>query len=241
MLMKSKDGNLAARLAGLLKEATTECPSCGAAVPKGDGFCPECGKEMAGGMEKAAASLDRLRGLHKALGELIGEGGEMSEVEKAEEDRPEDELLKAVPPAVRDLIVKERAEREELAKELAGERTRRETEEAISKAASWGNLGIDASEFGPVLRQLRNLDAEVAKAVEDVLDGAQKVTETSDLFRVIGKSSSGTSTDKLDALTRAHLEKNADLSYAQAQAAVLETPEGAAAYRDVAASITKGV
>lgn len=242
MLMKSKDGAFAARVAELLKDSTKECQSCGAAVPNGDAYCPECGNKADGGDMEKAGSLDRLRTLHKAIGELISEGGEMSDDAVKETEVTDDEMLKSVPPAVRDLILKERAERETLATELAKERELRATEEAIAKAAGWSGLGIDATEFGPSLAKLRTLDAELAKSFEDVLDGAHTVVETSNLFKSVGRDApaEGSAQGKLDALTKEYMAKSTDVDYATAQAAVLESPEGAALYDAVAQAAMKG-
>lgn len=244
MLMKSKDGAFAAKVAELLKDSTKECASCGAAVPNGDAYCPECGnKTDGGGMEKASGSLDRLRVLHKAIGDLISEGGEMSDDAVQEEPQAtDDEMLKSVPPAVRDLILKERAERETLATELTKERERRANEEAIAKAASWTGLGIEVTEFAPNIAKLRAVDAELAKSFEDVLDGASKVVEASALFKTAGRDApaEGSAQGKLDALTKEYMAKSTSEDYAEAQAAVLSTPEGEALYNEVAKAAMKG-
>src|SRR4051812_8930558 len=82
LVMKSKEG-LATKVAELLKDATTSCPECSASVPKGDTYCPDCGAKMPS-MTKAAGGTDRLRELHTVIGQLIGEGGKMSEEETVE-------------------------------------------------------------------------------------------------------------------------------------------------------------
>lgn len=166
----------------------------------------------------------------------------MSDDAVKETEATDDEMLKSVPPAVRDLILKERAERETLATELAKERELRATDEAIAKAKSWTGLGIDPTEFGPTIAKLRAVDEELAKSVEEVLDGAHKVVEASTLFKTVGRDApaEGSSQGKLDALTKEYMAKASDVDYAAAQSAVLDTPEGAALYEEVASAAMKG-
>jgi hypothetical protein len=258
------EGWLMMKSAGSLLKEMSKCPHCGAAYASGDKFCPSCGEEVPEGAP-AEKSVDRLRRLHKALGEVLehAEGGEMSEtqsktpeavvealkdapedVRKAVEDAfaktevetpepDEDEVLKSVPESVRKALDEQRERADRLEKALDGEVQRRETEEAVAKAKAWSGLGVSADEFGPVLRKLRGLDSEVADEVEKVLDGATKVAETSEVFRTIGKSTSGggDASSRLDAMTREFMSKATEpVSFAEAQAKVLDTAEGQRLY-----------
>jgi len=240
MLMKSKNPGLAGRVSELLKAATNECPDCGASVAKSAGHCPECGATMPN-VEKSG-SLQRVQALGQALEALISEGGEMGEetvVEKTEEvtsTASEDEMLKEVPEAVRALIAKEREAREELEKALDSEKARRETDEAVAKAASWAHLGIEKSEFGATLQKLRRLDPDIAEAIEKVLDGAEKVGEASALFDTIGKSVAGGGTEgegQLEAMAKAMQAEDPELSYPEAYSKALDTEAGQRAYAEV--------
>lgn len=246
MLMKSKDGAFASRVAELLKDSTTECPKCSSMMAKSDAYCPECGEKVGGtgDREDMAARKSRLRSLKKALDGLI-EGGEMSEeneVTTTEVPVDDDELLKSVPDNVRALIVKEREERDKLAKALDAEHERRANEEALAKAASWKHIGVEPEEFAPVLAKLRGIDPESADAVEKVLDGAQAVAQASDAFRSFGKATGGEGGDaqvKLDSLAKVYASEH-DVDMVEAQAAVLDTAEGERLYDEVRKAALKG-
>lgn len=257
LMMKSS-----ASLESLLKANLRECPQCGESVSDQEGYCPNCGERLAKAQRPLTEleKLARLRELHKALGEALGEGGGMTtkdgvpeevaeflaeapenirkSIEEAfvppePEGSEEEQLLKDVPEAVRKMLDEERSKREELEKAIATERERRETEEAVAKSRDWSILGVEPDEFGPVLQKLRSENEDTARIVESVLDGAAKVAETSEMFRTIGKSSGGGGSDaegRLDALTREAMTKGAD--YATAYAEVLETAEGARLYAE---------
>src|SRR3954471_5430062 len=141
--------------------------------------------------------------------------------------------MKSMPDSVRELITKERERSDRLEKTLADEVSRRQGTEALTKAESWSSIGIDTAEFAPKLAKLRSLDPDLAAEFEKALDGAQGLVDTSKVFDTIGKSLTGTG-DRLETMTREHMAKNAGTDYATAQAAVLGTPEGEAAYAEVA-------
>jgi hypothetical protein len=254
LMMKSAD------LDTLLKEQMRTCPQCGEAVGDQEGYCPHCGRQVAKAERPLSAieRVARLRVLHKALGEVLDEGGSMPNdavpqevaefLEESEapegirkaveaafappEPEGEDALLKDVPEAVRKMLETERAARVELEKAVEAERTRRETEDAVAKSRDWSIIGVDAAEFGPVLQALRKENPDVAEDVEAVLDGASKVAETSELFRTVGKSTSGTGDveGRLEAMTAERMTKGLD--HASAYAEVLESPEGARLYAE---------
>lgn len=136
-------------------------------------------------------------------------------------------LLKSMPEPIVKMISDARAEAEEaLAKAaytesvLEAERAARADEQAIAKAAGWNNLSIDPSVVGPMLRRLADVDEELAKAVETVLDGANAQAESAGIFLEIGKSTNATTAgsayDELTALAKATVADGGAPTFEQA-------------------------
>lgn len=156
-------------------------------------------------MSDATPEIDFEAELAKAL-ERIAELESALTPEPAEET--EDELMKSVPESVRKMLDDHKAAAvEALAKaaaaedELHKERDARADEAAIAKAAGWTSLALDASEIGPALRRLADVDAELAKAIETVLDAANAQAESAGIFSEIGKAGRPEGSDAYEALS----------------------------------------
>ena len=156
------------------------------------------------------------------------EGGEVEELDETAS------LLKSMPEPIVKMISDARAEAEEaLAKAaytesvLEAERANRADEQAIAKAASWGNLSIDPEVVGPMLRRLADVDVELAKAVETVLDGANAQAESAGIFAEIGKSTnasaSGSAYGELTALAKAVVAEGGAATFEQAMVNIAGT------------------
>lgn len=151
------------------------------------------------------------------------EGSEVEELDEA------DSLLKSMPEPIIKMISDARAEAQEALSKAAyteslleAERGSRADEQAIAKAATWSNLALDANEVGPMLRRLADVDAELAKAVETVLDGANAQAESAGMFAEIGKStnpsSSGSAYAELTSLAKASVADGSGATFEQALA-----------------------
>jgi len=89
---------------------------------------------------------------------------------------------------------------------LKAERVARADSESIEKAKAWKFLGLDAEKIGPALRQLAEINEELAKSFEDALNSVNAQAESANIFAEIGKSStpnSGSAYEQLSSMAKA--------------------------------------
>jgi hypothetical protein len=105
---------------------------------------------------------------------------------------------------------------------LKKERDERADAEAVAKAKAWSNLPLDAEKVGPALRQLSQINEELAKSIEGILSSVNEQAKTSNLFAEIGKSvDAGTDAySRMSALAKAAVESGVAKSMEQAMADV---------------------
>jgi hypothetical protein len=84
---------------------------------------------------------------------------------------------------------------------LKAERVARADSESIEKAKAWKFLGLDAEKIGPALRQLAEINEELAKSFEDALNSVNAQAESANIFAEIGKSSTPTNGSAYEQLT----------------------------------------
>ena len=112
---------------------------------------------------------------------------------------------------------------------LKAERIARANEEAVEKAKAWKYLGLDADKVGPALRQLAEVDADLAKSVEEALTSVNAQAESANIFAEIGKSANpatGNAYDQLTSLAKSAVEAKNGLTFEQAfSEAVLSNPD----------------
>jgi hypothetical protein len=142
----------------------------------------------------------------------------------------EDDLVKSAPEPVQKMLEDLRTEREAaLAKAadaeaaLVAEREAAADAAAIAKARDWSNLAIDAEKVGPALRHLADVDADLAKAITEVLDAANAQSESAAIFEELGKSSGpseGDAFSRMTALAKAAVEAGTAPTFEQAFATV---------------------
>ena len=120
--------------------------------------------------------------------------------EEMEKEDSFDSLIKSAPEPLRKMLASlEQEKTEALAKAaqteevLKSERTTRANAEAIAKAKAWNFLSLDAEKIGPALRQLAEVDADLAKSVEEAFASVNAQAESANIFAEIGKSSNPTS------------------------------------------------
>ena len=92
---------------------------------------------------------------------------------------------------------------------LKAERVARADSESIEKAKAWKFLGLDAEKIGPALRQLAEINEELAKSFEDALNSVNAQAESANIFAEIGKSSApvgGNAYEQLTALAKSAVE-----------------------------------
>jgi len=157
--------------------------------------------------------------------------------EKDEEMKKEDitSLIKEAPEPIRQMLeTMEKSANEaktrlaEIEEVLKSERIARANEESIEKAKAWKFLGLDANKVGPALRQLAEVDVDLAKSVEEALSSVNAQAESANIFAEIGKSANpatGNAYDQLTSLAKSASE-NKSMTFEQAfSEAVLANPD----------------
>lgn len=145
-------------------------------------------------------------------------------------------LIKSAPEPLRKMLedleksAQEATARATAAEEtLKAERVASENTAAIEKAKAWKFLGLDAEKVGPALRQLNEINEELAKSIEDALNSVNAQAESANIFAEIGKSAQPTGGDAYDQLTslaKATAEAKAGMTFEQAFAdAVKSNPD----------------
>ena len=174
--------------------------------------------------DELAKALERIAELEATLA---------AQTAPAEETVDTDEdLLKSVPESVRKMLDDQKAlVAEALSKAasteaaLIAERSARADELSIAKAKGWTSLSLDASEVGPALRRLADVDAALAKSIETVLEAANAQAESAGIFAEIGKSSrpdGGDAYEALASLAKSAVEAGTASTFEQAFVKVAE-------------------
>lgn len=139
----------------------------------------------------------------------------------------DEELLKSVPEAVRQMLKSRDAEIAKAQADVAKERDARLDGEAITKSrAVFKSLAFDHDTVAPALRRVAAIDADLAKSLTEVLKAADGQLEAAGLFAEIGavtkSADSGTAGSRLDVAAKAYVEKGTVPTYAQGIAKALE-------------------
>lgn len=206
-------------------EVVSEAPAT-ETVDKAKKMTPE---EMMAKIAKLEEELDMAKKKMKKM-----EHGNKEDEMKKEEDI--DSIIKSAPEPLRKMLadfeksVSDANARATQAEEvLKAERVARANEEAVEKAKAWKYLGLDAEKVGPALRQLAEVDSELAKSVEEALTSVNAQAESANIFAEIGKSASpatGNAYDQLTSLAKSAVEGKNGLTFEQAfSEAVLSNPD----------------
>lgn len=172
-------------------------------------------KQLTDELEKTKAELEKTKGKMKKKDE-----------DEMEKEDSVDSLIKSAPEPLRKMLASlEQEKTEALAKAaqteevLKSERTTRANAEAIAKAKSWNFLSLDAEKIGPALRQLAEVDADLAKSVEEALTSVNAQAESANIFAEIGKSAnptSGSAYEQLTSMAKSATEGKSGLTFEQA-------------------------
>jgi uncharacterized small protein (DUF1192 family) len=164
--------------------------------------------------------------LEKTKAELEKTKGKMKKADETDEVETVDSLIKSAPEPLRKMLASlEQEKTDALAKAaeteevLKSERTTRANAEAIAKAKAWNFLSLDAEKIGPALRQLAEVDADLAKSVEDALTSVNAQAESANIFAEIGKSAnptSGSAYEQLTSMAKSATEGKSGLTFEQA-------------------------
>jgi len=187
-------------------------------------------KQLTEELEKTKAELEKTK-----------EKMKKKEEDEVEKNDSVDSLIKSAPEPLRKMLASlEQEKADALAKAaeaeevLKSERTVRANAESIEKAKAWKFLSLDAEKVGPALRQLAEVDAELAKSVEEALSSVNAQAESANIFAEIGKSANpttGNAYEQLTSMAKSATETNNNLTFEQAFAnAVNSNPDLYAQY-----------
>lgn len=107
----------------------------------------------------------------------------------------------------------------EIEEVLKAERIARADNEAVEKAKSWKFLGLEAEKVGPALRQLADINPDLAKSVEEALASVNAQAESANIFAEIGKSANpatGNAYDQLTSLAKSASDSKNGVTFEQA-------------------------
>ena len=109
----------------------------------------------------------------------------------------------------------EKARADEAVALLQKERDERADADAVAKAKNWSNLPLEAEKVGPALRRLSQIDEELTKSIEGILEAVNAQAKTSNLFAEIGKAvdASTDAYDRMTALAKAAVESGVAPSF----------------------------
>lgn len=165
----------------------------------------------------------------------------MDEAAEDEEEEEDEEmtykaLVKSLPEPVRLMLKKAEDAEKKATEELRKEREARRDEEFVKKAAGWSHITVDASEFGPALRRLTDIDANLAEQVEKAMDAVNAQAESASIFTEIGRGGRPQENDaygKVQALAKAAHQAGEFSTVEQAVAGIInKNPDLYAAYRN---------
>jgi hypothetical protein len=176
--------------------------------------------------EELTIAKARISELEEALAKAskVTPEEEMTEEEKKkkkmeEESSEEMDYMKSAPESVVKMIENFRKQAEEATAELKKERDAHADAEAVEKAKGWANLNLDAEKVGPALRRLSNVDADLAKSVEELLASVNAQAESAAIFAEIGKSAdfkSGNAYERMTTLAKSAVQDGVAKSFEQA-------------------------
>ena len=201
----------------------------------------EIDKAMHNGEDKKKMSYDDMMKKIADLEEELDKANKkLAKMMKPEDDEMKKEditsLIKSAPEPIREMLESmEKSAKEaqtrvaEIELVLKSERVARADEEAVEKAKAWKFLGLDAEKIGPALRQLAEVNSDLAKSVEEALSSVNAQAESANIFAEIGKSANpatGNAYDQLTSLAKSVTETKKGVTFEQAFAnAVIANPD----------------
>ena len=181
--------------------------------------------ELQDALLKAEARIEELEKAAKKQMDEDEDEMEMAD-RKKKVAKMDEEIIKSAPEAVRKMVDDLRAEAQEAmekakaaSEELAKERIAKADADAVARVKAWEHLSLNADEVGPALRKLGEVDADLAKSVEEVLSSVNGQAESANIFAEIGNSNAGDGSsayERLSALAKAAVQDNSATTFEQA-------------------------
>lgn len=127
--------------------------------------------------------------LTKAQQELETAKDELEKATSVEKGKPsEEEILKGLDPVVRDMITKARAQEQAAITALKKMKEQQEHEEAVAKAKTMPNIGLEEDKFANVIKGLNALDETTRNDVMKAFEMANEAIAKGGVLNEIGKS-----------------------------------------------------
>lgn len=201
---------------------------------------PEEDKEKMMKPEDEKMSYDemkkKIKDLEEELDKAMKKLSKMSEKDEDKKKEDADSLMKEAPEALRVMLEtmeksanESKARLAEVESVLKSERVARANEDAVEKAKAWKFLGLDAEKVGPALRELAEINSDLAKSVEEALSSVNAQAESANIFAEIGKSANpttGNAYEQLTSMAKAVTEGKSGLTFEQAFSnAVISNPD----------------
>ena len=171
----------------------------------------------------------------EAEDDLVVEADSEDGVTKAKKELTEEEILKNVDPAVREMIQKAKSEAEVHKQAVLKMKEEKEIAEVTEIAKSLSGVGTEETQMVSMLRKAKSLDVELYAEVLKALQVANNIIADSELLKEKGQSFAGNDVDawsKVDAKAD-EIAKTRGVSKAKATNIVIdEFPELYQAYLD---------
>jgi len=152
---------------------------------------------------------------------------------------PQEDIFKGLPEGVAKMFKEITGQLQSANEQIAKMRDTEDTKTFVAKAADLtSNLGVNAEEFGPVLKSINAANPELAAKVESVLKAANEAVAKGDLFKEAGAETHDNPTGVAKADAWAQIEtiaanmvaKGEFKTQAEAIAKAMETPDGRRLY-----------
>ena len=145
----------------------------------------------------------------------------------------DEEIIKAMPAAIRKMLDDSKANAELALRKAAAseaaleaERNARADEAAVLKAAEWSHLSIDPTIVGPALRRLSETDGTLAGEIVKALDSANSLLEANVVFTEVGTDAHVPADDafsKMESLAKAAVASGTAPSFESALMSVAQS------------------
>lgn len=141
------------------------------------------------------------------------------------DDDPIEKALSELPAEVADLVKSQRTRLEKAEEALERERIEKANEQWIAKARSMDGLIDDPNEFGSQLREVAEINEDLAENLVKVLSAASERFAKADLYKEIGRGAgavTGSAEEKVHQIAKSLREADPKLTEEQAMAEAWE-------------------
>lgn len=142
-----------------------------------------------------------------------------------EADDPIEKALSELPPEVAEIVKSQRSRLEKAEEALEKERIEKANEQWVAKARSIDGLIDDPNEFGSQLREVAEINEDLADDLVKVLSAASERFAKADLYKELGRGAgavTGSAEEKVHQIAKSLIEADPKLTEEQAMAEAWE-------------------